>query len=879
MERIQEQYNFIRALYNAEQFELEAQRDRGTEGALRVTIGSFENLTSWYSLLEERMRRELSRTQRLEAERVLEDWMITRPFKGNPELKFDVFFVNQFYAEYPALVESMANLWEPVRKELLDPENQGHQVSTVAILSCMEQSATIGPDTLKASQNVVEALFGVSSSMWSTELVRDEFRTPTEGLLTFLFAESATLPMLAKPDDYFLPTEYAGAPIDPSIHNASPYFKLSAKPVHASYSVIESVITELGQDAMNKAQSVEFIISDNAAWVGNPNMVRYETERFGNMERLDQVQHSFSLMRAYSERAFFCPTFIDYRGRMYYYGGFLQPQTINMVRAHIEANVTTEVPREAWAFLMLFMMNEVGAKGTVIDKLMDSLTWFEQAGQAQYLMDEDFSAPPSETSFEYVQNVAEVALELEIDTSGFWSLLQVVRLLQLGVKSESLKSGLIIYSDASQSGSQIISLLTNDSELQNAVNINAETDLSAPVNDYYLSIVEDIQENWRDDLSSKGETMRKLGNAYTRTRGEDIQEDEVEALVKRVERKYVKRNVMTMAYNITLFGAGEQLIEDLGDEITPREAGILAVLIRSSVERVFPRLDNFLKVCADSVKARVDGGLSIQLVNSFVGSIVNIRRRKPVTVGKNEVVVETDKADMSKLVRSHAPNVIHSIDGSIVHFSQILASFTVDRLGNEMPLVTIHDSFGTTPAFVFYLPMLQRMATLIALITLKSKENELIPTMLPAAPSEYINNLGLSQDKIYVNILTSTSNYDLPVLTREECGKVFDVVNEGWKIDQSEGDPDWFDKSATIINDLGSKDRRLAILRMYVEYTEQMLPQANAKYPPIGREESWMVRMLMYVRNLVLYVASQDGLDLFPEDDEDSGSGPGPPDD
>lgn len=136
------------------------------------------------------------------------------------------------------------------------------------------------------------------------------------------------------------------------------------------------------------------------------------------MNRLEQVQHSFSLLRAFKERAFFNPAFIDYRGRMYYYGGFIQPQAINMVRAHIESTTIAEVPSKAWAYMMLFAMNDVGVKGTIGDKIIDSLTWVEQAGQLSGMMETEVEGfgklmeQPSENEFEFVSTLVEVAGEL-----------------------------------------------------------------------------------------------------------------------------------------------------------------------------------------------------------------------------------------------------------------------------------------------------------------------------------------------------------------------------------------------------------------------------------------------------------------------------------
>lgn len=311
-------------------------------------------------------------------------------------------------------------------------------------------------------------------------------------------------------------------------------------------------------------------------------------------------------------------------------------------------------------------------------------------------------------------------------------------------KERNPRTGLIVYSDAAQSGSQIISTITDDLSLQNAVNINLKTGLFEKTNDYYLSVLDFIKENWEEMVEDEKvlEKMTKLGNAYTKKRQNPVEKDEVGEIVARMTRSFVKKNVMTVAYNLTLYGAGEQLMEELGQEISPREAGIVAVLTRAAVEKVFPRVYEFLAVCKNSVKTFTDGGVSPRIVTPFVNSNVNMRKNETITVNGNPIVVEGSEPHTLKMAQSHAPNVIHSIDASIVHTAQMLATLVI-RDGERMPMITIHDSFGTTPRFVRNLPVVQRIATVIAL----DMSGEFLKVMLPSAPEEWVSG-GASQGEL-----------------------------------------------------------------------------------------------------------------------------------
>lgn len=277
---------------------------------------------------------------------------------------------------------------------------------------------------------------------------------------------------------------------------------------------------------------------------------------------------------------------------MYYYGSFLNPQSINLSRAHIESDQQAMIPPSAIAYLAMFAASDSGASGvSQITKIQSFISTVDTA------MNIGKAIPMSnEIDFEYVMVLREVFNDMGLDSSGFWTLLQITEMMQRYSKKQEATSGMFIYSDAAQSGSQIISMLTNDEKLASAVNLGVEQNLSTVPKDYYSSVVKDIKDRWMEITEENRERMRTLFNAYTRSRGDEITNEEVENLVGRVTRKFVKRNVMTIAYNLTLYGAVGQLVDDLGEEITTREAAILAVLIRSAVQAKFPSLDKFIKI-------------------------------------------------------------------------------------------------------------------------------------------------------------------------------------------------------------------------------------------------------------------------------------------
>jgi DNA polymerase type B, organellar and viral/DNA-dependent RNA polymerase len=555
----------------------------GRAGSMgQATIGTLEELRGFYSELEERISKIGNPPGELE-QMVFEKWCSdNHQLVGNIGLKFDVFITSCYFAKYSHLHAEFIELFDFVRYMVLDrmPLTKDELVELYENSSSEEFTELINL--------VLQRAFGIRDRehlMSTSGAIR-----PTEALSSFLSGSSIALPMISPPVAYNL-TNPDESLVEGSIMRSSPYDTLSTRPIHASFGQLNSVISHDCQTSMNKASSTALVVAPNAGWVGNPTAIKYEVE-FGNVARLEQVQNIHSMLRAYKGRTFYCPAFLDYRGRMYYYGSFLQPQSINLSRAHIESAQQGMIPASAIAYIAMFAASESGASGSSqivkVQSFISTLDTGLRIGEQIPMSDG--------INFEYVMVVRGVFEEMGLDLSGFWGFLQIIEMMQRFSVSRDARSGMFIYSDAAQSGSQIISMLTNDAQLGEAVNIGIDQTLATFPKDYYSSIVNDIKARWEEITEGSRDRMRLLFNAYTRSRGEVITNEEVEELVKRVNRKFVKRNVMTIAYNLTLYGAVGQLVDDLGTEITVREAAILAVLIRSAVQAKFPSLANFIEI-------------------------------------------------------------------------------------------------------------------------------------------------------------------------------------------------------------------------------------------------------------------------------------------
>ena len=191
----------------------------------------------------------------------------------------------------------------------------------------------------------------------------------------------------------------------------------------------------------------------------------------------------------------------------------------------------------------------------------------------------------------------------------------------------------------------------------------------------------------------------------------------------KLKRNIIKRTVMTIPYNISLTGIGEQLEEHFkkvwklnkyeisipGDlsvngksfSITSKEFGILTKIIYEVLTKDIPSLKsltnyfksiiNILNSINLPVNWETPAGFKIkyQQIKFDSKAIKNklIPGSKAITIS-----IPTDKIDKIKMIRSFMPNFIHSLDASNVHLLIKDLSETV-----RIPVYTIHDCFASTP--------------------------------------------------------------------------------------------------------------------------------------------------------------------------------------
>jgi DNA-directed RNA polymerase len=232
--------------------------------------------------------------------------------------------------------------------------------------------------------------------------------------------------------------------------------------------------------------------------------------------------------------------------------------------------------------------------------------------------------------------------------------------------------------DASCSGLQILCGLAKDKSTAKMVNVLP----SDTPQDAYRSVAE----------LAKTLTV-SIKNKNT---GEVVDHVIPSHLESYVDRSVAKRLVMTVPYNAKFksnWGYVKDALEDKGLEPSKEEVTSVTHCLRRAMEELFPGPLAVMKWIETEVgKAIKRGATELQWVTPS-GFVVTQRFMKVRTeqvnlqlmgrVRVNVAVDETDKVDINHHKNATSPNLIHSLDASILHF-------TVVRF--DAPITLIHDS-------------------------------------------------------------------------------------------------------------------------------------------------------------------------------------------
>ena len=343
---------------------------------------------------------------------------------------------------------------------------------------------------------------------------------------------------------------------------------------------------------------------------------------------------------------FYCPWSFDYRSRVYPIPAFLTPQDTDfgksLLKFHVSAFVTPESKR--W---LAFQVATTYGNGYDKDTIENRWKWVDE-------------------NHDLIKRVAKDPIgnlpEWEAADEPWQFLAACEEYYACVINCNRQFTNLMVATDATCSGLQILAGLARDKSTAKLVNV-------VPGN--------------------------KPQDAY-KVIAEHAKADVPKSIQPFMDRKVTKRTVMTIPYNAKPYSNRSYIREALkekGLEIEQEDLTAVVKAVRNAMDKVFPGPMRVMEWIEKEVAAAIDRGeQQIQWVTPS-GFVVTQRLMKYQTqrinlqlLGRCQVKIatgETDKVDKAHHKNATAPNLIHSLDASLLCLS---------TLRFNAPISLIHDS-------------------------------------------------------------------------------------------------------------------------------------------------------------------------------------------
>jgi DNA-directed RNA polymerase len=363
------------------------------------------------------------------------------------------------------------------------------------------------------------------------------------------------------------------------------------------------------------------------------------------VRRSCRTRRTMELVARFKDRdRFFIPWSFDYRGRVYPIPAFLTPQDTDFGKSLLRFADEAFMTDEAEEWLAFQVATTYGLDKATLE---ERLAW-------------------TAANHSLISRVATDPLGSRSDWEAAeepWQFLAACEEFHACVIACSRQfTGLPVAVDATCSGLQILAGLARDRSTAQLVNVFP----GEKPQDAYLAVAEE---------------------AKTRL---------PERLAALLDRKVTKRTVMTIPYNAKEYSNRQYIREALKDkevEFTFEDVQTITKAVVASMNKIVPGPMAVMKWINDQIKEALKQGKTELEWATPSGFVVRQRLMKPniVTVklsllGRCELAVadgETDEVDKNRHKAATAPNLIHSLDASLLH----LAFQTFNA-----PFSVIHDS-------------------------------------------------------------------------------------------------------------------------------------------------------------------------------------------
>lgn len=402
--------------------------------------------------------------------------------------------------------------------------------------------------------------------------------------------------------------------------------------------------------------------------------------------KYNMYSNIITIASLYKDTEFYLPVFVDFRGRVYPLSSYISYQAADIGRSLLlfGDDYAAKLNKTGIECLNIYLANLAG---------YDKLPWNERLSKIYGIVNDFVESGP-----EYSDWVKYLELNFNRISEPFQFISTMIAKIATLNNPDIPISNPILF-DASCSGIQHIASLTLEKEL--ARNVNVFSNSSDPSNDYPQDFYTYALGKIKDKLwVSEIETLRDL----------------------KLDRKMIKRSVMTIPYNISLTGIGEHLMEHFQEKwilnyrhiiipshatysgkgltLTPQQFGQLTKIVYFVLTKELPSLRSLGEYFDKMLDIFIELGLPITWVTP-VGLIIKYTNIKFESRKIKAKILKTSKiatirlptyfVDKLAMKRSFMPNFIHSLDAANVH---ILISSMSNK---SLPVFTVHDCFASTP--------------------------------------------------------------------------------------------------------------------------------------------------------------------------------------
>ena len=391
----------------------------------------------------------------------------------------------------------------------------------------------------------------------------------------------------------------------------------------------------------SKPPDMEFNAEAKQAWK-RATAEAYNADRL-NFKRSVRTRTQLEAAEKFKDDEFYLCWSFDYRGRAYPIPAFLSPQDTDYGKACIRFADESPIDKDAEQWLAFQVATTYGLhKSTMGERL-------EWVGRHRSLISQIALNPIG-----YLpdwENAEEP-----------WQFMSACHeYYHCCLRKDKLTTGLMVAVDATCSGLQILAGLAKDQSTAELVNVCPGTEPS----DAYKAVAEE----------AKKYVPKELHHWLT--------------------RKTTKRTVMTIPYNATKSSSRiyiREALREQGHDPTPEQVSIVVEAVYKSMDAIVPGPMRVMRWIKTHVGQYIRNGATEVEWTTPSGFVVNQQRNKRETerldlqlLGRTQVSLTVGKGEPcpTRHKSSTAPNLIHSLDASILHCS--FQEF------NE-PFTVIHDS-------------------------------------------------------------------------------------------------------------------------------------------------------------------------------------------